>query len=500
MILSHFQDIGQRPYQEDRFKIIQNFAAKSNLVLVIVCDGHGGQKAADFLLKRFPEVLVGFLTSCPNSTNYTTLMGQALEQCVSEWDKHCFEDQYNSIIGVVERHKYFQSRDVKRWTKEELESGATLCAALFDSSSRKLFVLNLGDSRACWYIGDKLIGSTVDHCVPNIMKPVKNFPFVYGNGRIEDDLGMCRAFGDNTEKLYGVISHQPDLLTVKIGNMPARLIVATDGFFDYVTNHNALYNEAVDAADLAKNIETFDDNITVVYMKIPMGLGQKTDNEYEPLKCAVVPPKKAVVERNKSPVRKTAKNVSLESQKKKSSEPQKKKSSEPKKKEPKKKQKKVSSEQKKKVSSEQKKKVSSDKRSDKEELKKKTKKVEAIKKKAQPKKKSQHDDDEEETPKGPSIKKNQPTKKSPKKSTQTKKELKKPPKKSIKREKTEKELTELFSKIDIREKASSKSKKTKTSDQKNSQPKTTKKTSQSKKTKTSQTKTNFQKLMKNLEK
>ncbi len=289
MQISEFQHIGERPYQEDKIKIIRDFANQQNLTLVIVCDGHGGQKASDMLVKRFPDVLKSFFQSCKGiTTNYAGLMGQALEQCIQEWDKHCFGSDLSSIVDKQSKKKYFkEKRDHKRWKEEDLESGSTICCTLFDQVSRKLYILNLGDSRACWFIGEKLIGSTVDHSVPKIMTPIKHFPFKYGNGRIEDDLGMCRSFGDNTKKLFRIVSRQPDLLTVKIGNMPARLVVATDGFFDFVTNHGALYDEVNDATELSKKVETFDDNISIVYLKIPAGLGE-VEKEYAPMQCAVL--------------------------------------------------------------------------------------------------------------------------------------------------------------------------------------------------------------------
>ncbi len=289
MIVSEFQHIGQRPYQEDKIKVIKDFANQKNLTLIVVCDGHGGQKASDMLVSRYPEVLKQFFKNCKGiTTNYAALMGQALEQCVQEWDKHCFGSDLSSIVDKASKKKYFkEKRDQKRWKDEDLESGSTLCVVLFDQVSRKLYLLNLGDSRACWFIGEKLIGCTVDHSVPKVMTPIKNFPFKYGNGRIEDDLGMARSFGDNTKKLFRVVSRQPDLLTVKIGNMPARIVVATDGFFDFVTNHGALYDEVADAEELSKKVDDFDDNISIVYLKIPAGLGE-VEKEYAPLQCAIL--------------------------------------------------------------------------------------------------------------------------------------------------------------------------------------------------------------------
>lgn len=292
MEVTSFCHQGERPEQEDRFSILSNFAGNKHLTLLTVADGHGGQAAAKMLIEAFPKQLASLITKCKHEklTKFTTLMSQALAHCVEEWDRKCFGKQLESIKKHQDKEKFFASRDAKHWEQHELESGSTLCSVLIDMQERKFNILNLGDSRAAWLCNnDKLIGSTVDHSVPAVMKPIKDFPFTYGDGYIADDLAMCRSFGDNTLSLFRVISREPDVLCVKIGNGSARLVVASDGLFDWMSNHGALYDELKDAGAIARQISKFDDNITVLYAKIA-GNGISEEGEELPACAASAPP------------------------------------------------------------------------------------------------------------------------------------------------------------------------------------------------------------------
>ncbi len=287
MEISDFTHIGSRDYQEDRFRVLKNFAKRDELTLLVVCDGHGGKAAAIWLVDRFGEVLQDLVIKNPANKKYTLLMKEALEKCVDEWDTKCFGDQLSKIKNKDDKKQFFQSRsskEVSRWQDNELESGSTICACLIDLSERMLHILHVGDSRVTWICDKKLIGSTVDHCVPTYMPPIENFPFVYGDGYVQDDLAMCRSFGDNTEKLFRVISRVPDLLVVQLGQSESRVVVATDGLFDSVTNHDVLYNELLDAKTIAHQVPKFDDNITVVYVKIPAMKMPQESKEKQPIK------------------------------------------------------------------------------------------------------------------------------------------------------------------------------------------------------------------------
>lgn len=288
MNITYFTHQGTRDAQEDRYCITENFAGNNHLTLICVCDGHGGSAACDMLIARYPKLLADIILECNKEKKYTQLMAAALKKCVEEWDTTCFGDALPTIKKQSDKEKFFKTRNAKMWEEKGYESGATICAVLIDMQERKLNILHLGDSRATWLCNDeKLIGSTVDHSVPLVMKPNKNFPFVYGDGYIQDDLAMCRSFGDNNEKDFGVILRDPDLLCVKLGDSSARLVVATDGLFDWVSNHGVLYDEFKSAMAIANLINEFEDNITVVYVKIPAVSGSKSKTRVEEETCTM---------------------------------------------------------------------------------------------------------------------------------------------------------------------------------------------------------------------
>ncbi len=281
MEITDFTHIGSRDYQEDRFKVTKRFANRDELSLLVVCDGHGGKSAAIWLVDHFEPELREIVDKTDDK-KYTIMMRDALANCVDKWDRICFGEHLAKINTQQDKVKFFADRtasEMKRWQENELESGTTICAAIVDKKERFLHILHLGDSRATWICDKKLIGSTVDHCVPTFMPPNANFPFEYGNGYVQDDLAMCKSFGDNTEKLFRVISREPDILKVNIGQNEARLVLATDGLFDYATDHDVLYNELLDAKTIAYQVPKFDDNITVIYAKIPPATGHEVATE-----------------------------------------------------------------------------------------------------------------------------------------------------------------------------------------------------------------------------
>jgi len=276
-ILHHstFQDKGTRERQEDRYKYIHPFFEQKNLCLIMVCDGHAGQTAAQFLIERFPDLLTLYLSQCKSSgnTNYTMFMAQALKTCVQEWDTKCFGDQLIKIKVKADRENFFQHYNRQHWEQHELESGSTLCCVLLDFYQRKLHMLNLGDSRCTWMVNGKQIGKTVDHVVSKHMPPNEDFPFfISQDGYINDYLSMSRSFGDC--RLFGNILRTPDLLSIDMGETESRLVVASDGFFDFAdVGDTCLFEPFPNAEAICRQIPKFDDNITLQYIRIAPGVG-----------------------------------------------------------------------------------------------------------------------------------------------------------------------------------------------------------------------------------
>lgn len=285
---------GQRETQEDRWKVLSNFANNKLWSLFMICDGHGGYMAAEFLLERFPENFLQELKKSQNDKKkITSALLNAFSVAVQEWDEKCFGSGVK-IQNDVEKNLFFQKRDKVKWEKNQLESGTTFCACLIDIQERKMYILHIGDSRIVWLCSNKMIGSTVDHCIPrNFQCDNPNFSWTIDEeGYLQGEIAMCRAFGDNTKALFGVLSHKPDVLTVKIGSHAARIILATDGLWDWVSNHEALYEEFKNAQELScSQITKFEDNATVIYVKINSAEENQEEEDQEEGKTNTKTPK-----------------------------------------------------------------------------------------------------------------------------------------------------------------------------------------------------------------
>jgi len=298
MDITTYNDIGQRPYDEDRHGVFKKFAGLAHLTLCLVCDGHGGDQCSIFLLENYPKHLLQIFreqqtTVKEKRKKFAQLLGMALERCIEQWDRLCFKEFYGKIKNDRAKEAFYAQRDEAYWSENGLEAGSTCVAMLIDMRKRRAHTVNLGDSRATWIIGENSsIEQTVDQGVKKDMKPIKGFKFVNDAGRLQNDLAMMASIGDNCLELYGVVSREYGIKTIQFGEKGLRAIIASDGLFDIATNHNVLYEEFPDAKSIADDalqrrqeevnslcemakmktvpkIDKFEDNVTIIYVKIP---------------------------------------------------------------------------------------------------------------------------------------------------------------------------------------------------------------------------------------
>ncbi len=295
--ITAFTDIGKRPYQEDRYTVISKFGGRSHLSLTMATDGHGGSETSTFLSTEYPKQLLEVFKeqrAAEQRLKFVQMMGIALERCIEVWDRKCFGSFYGKITNDKTKKQFFDQRDEKHWKDNGLEAGSTLVAMLIDMRRRRAHVINIGDSRATWIIGDEKMCATVDHGVKKKMSPIKGFAFANSDGRLQGDLAMSHSVGDNTQELYGVVSRKYDTDMVQFGEKSFRAVIASDGLFDIASNHNVLYEPFANAEAIAKEvlvrrqeevnnicleagmpvddipkITAYDDNVTILYVKIP---------------------------------------------------------------------------------------------------------------------------------------------------------------------------------------------------------------------------------------
>lgn len=323
-MISQFQTIGSRDYQEDRMVVIPNFAGLEHFTMCLVCDGHGGSATSEFLIVEYPKQLVLAFDQYrkirqehkkdkqkPEQLNVTIkLMGIALERCILMWDVKCFgEDAHTfkspDMRDVFEdpnaRSKFFKKHyDRDKWEAQGLLAGSTLNCMIVDLKKSRAHLLNIGDSRTTWIIDESAIDQTIDHSVRRKIEKTRGVTCNVIDGRLEGILAMSNAVGDNDEMLLGRVKRDYATRVVSFKGQSFRAVTASDGLFDVRSNHQLLYDTYENATDMAESalksiaeaeelkraemVENglmtlavsqtpyepkFVDNVSIIYVKIP---------------------------------------------------------------------------------------------------------------------------------------------------------------------------------------------------------------------------------------
>ncbi|TVU08749.1 hypothetical protein EJB05_42161, partial [Eragrostis curvula] len=195
--------IGMRPNMEDCYDIKLTEIDGQRVNLFGVFDGHGGNFAAEYL----KENLFKNLMKHPEFLKNTKL---AIRETYLETNKEILEILSNSY------------RD---------DGSTALTAVLMD---QRLYVANVGDSRAIAIKAGKAVALSKDH-KPNSKDERKRIEDA-GGFVVQDDtwrvggiLAMSRAFGNRLLKKY--VKPEPDI---------QYLVLATDGLWDAVRNQDAI--------------------------------------------------------------------------------------------------------------------------------------------------------------------------------------------------------------------------------------------------------------------
>lgn len=188
-----------------------------------VFDGHGGPAAASFVKARLFETLLG-------NQHYLTDMHMALKEAYEATDAaYLTQDNAN--------HK---------------DDGCTAVTGLLIGS--KLYIANVGDSRAVMSRGGKAIALSIDHKPnrPEERERIENAGGVVvwaGTWRVGGVLAVSRAFGDRPLKKYVVPT--PEIRTEAITPEDEFVIFASDGLWDVMSNQESI-NVVRDIADAQK--------------------------------------------------------------------------------------------------------------------------------------------------------------------------------------------------------------------------------------------------------
>ena len=249
---------GRRPTMEDSFSRYKF----GNYCCYAVFDGHGGAQVSailgEHLFSKFEEKIHELENQIEKSIEENSevnpsaqpspipdsLIKKIIKQLFFEMDEHLY-------------HTYLET--------QELAQGSTCTAVIIDEVQKKMFVTNLGDSRAIVMKNGKNAFQTMDH-KPSVVPEFERIKAAGGcviNNRVQGQLAVSRAFGDFNLKakkvdtrmfpfnpnMLPLVSVEPDVTVVKFGDceekvdsngvIPNFVILACDGLFDVCSSFKA---------------------------------------------------------------------------------------------------------------------------------------------------------------------------------------------------------------------------------------------------------------------
>lgn len=252
---------GRRNTQEDQHITILNMNGnnkiQNNINFFGVFDGHGGKKVSHYLKYNLPEFFI------------------------TKFDKNIYNDDKIFVKYANNVYDMLQNNLKEKHPRAVEYCGSTACVGIHTKENNKqyLWIINVGDSRAvlCNKEGKAKQLST-DH-KPNFPEEKKRIENL--GGKITFDgvdwrvktLSLSRAFGDLDCCPY--VTHLPHIFKHKISSQDKFLIIACDGLWDALTNHQVVEyikklqfngfkgNFAKELADHAFEKGSYD-NITVI--------------------------------------------------------------------------------------------------------------------------------------------------------------------------------------------------------------------------------------------
>jgi protein phosphatase 1L len=230
MRITSGQELGQRPYQEDRFVVIEDI--EKDRTLIAVFDGHSGSRAVDTLATSLPDVLRRYVDREPVD-----------------------------LIKTVYTYLDEKTKDI--------DSGSTASMALITPD--KVVLAVLGDSPIQAILKDKEFTMPEHNVRTNYyetMEAQQRGGTIYGGYLFDPMKGynkgiqMSRVFGDSD--LRRVTSQIPEVSVLEREDVVS-LLVASDGLTDpaHVTAPFLLTKD-VTAEELVEKFKNSFDNVTAV--------------------------------------------------------------------------------------------------------------------------------------------------------------------------------------------------------------------------------------------
>eukprot|EP01107_Rhizomastix_libera_P000150 TRINITY_DN1028_c0_g1_i2.p1 TRINITY_DN1028_c0_g1~~TRINITY_DN1028_c0_g1_i2.p1 ORF type:complete len:314 (-),score=89.04 TRINITY_DN1028_c0_g1_i2:61-1002(-) len=205
-----------------------------------VFDGHGGDEVSRFCSVHMHE----YLKNCE-----AFKMGdykQALIDAYIEMDKMMATEE-----GIKELSTRVKNGEpvYSGYAVRPDGVGCTAVSCIYHSKTKTLYVANAGDSRIVLCHGGVAVPLSIDH-KPNVESESSRILKAGGyitNGRVNGNLNLCRAIGDQDYKKDAtlppkdqIITAYPDVKEVKITDEDEFVVLGCDGVWDVLSNQQCV--------------------------------------------------------------------------------------------------------------------------------------------------------------------------------------------------------------------------------------------------------------------
>ena len=217
---------GKRDSNEDQHVHILNLDGSNKQLNPInffaVFDGHGGKAVSKFLKDNLPPLFV------------------------NKFPKKIYNKQSSASKYFIKIFDLLQNKMKEDHPRAVQYCGSTCCVVIQykDSSDKnKIWVLNIGDSRAVKCNKNNIAEQLSQDHKPNNPEEKKRIESLGGKIQFDGcdwrikDLSLSRAFGDIECTPY--VTHLPQIYNYKVSSSDKFMIIACDGLWDVVSNQDA---------------------------------------------------------------------------------------------------------------------------------------------------------------------------------------------------------------------------------------------------------------------
>lgn len=233
----------RRPNNEDAF-----FVMKKDRVF-IVADGVGGNRSGEVASRTTVNCIAEFVEDHP-------VENLKSENDIRRYFSCCLSKANDKILEVA------------RWHSHNRGMATTVVAAFVPySEENSLYIVNVGDSRAYLYDGEKLRQITEDHTYVNTL--VKAGVITKEEAMVREDRNMItRAIGAENDV-------EADFFSVKIKKDDI-ILICTDGLYSEVTEEEIIehFNRDKSMSEICSelvetaNLNGGSDNITAICIRV----------------------------------------------------------------------------------------------------------------------------------------------------------------------------------------------------------------------------------------